>query len=211
MEGYMREIDCIKQQKRYFSYMIENSRGEQTKVVVREEYLLNQYYECVKRISKKYTQFKGGFLGDGIDSVTNRATHLILATVENRNTVVGYCVLEEGCYSTKENEKDLHVLQIAVDPKYTGKGVGKAMMGYIEHHCKGFKYITAEANNNNKISKALFTNLGYKAKQLKNHNQTLFAKNMTKNHELHITRPLLLAPQKFTPQQEGFYARGFYK
>lgn len=184
------------------SYLVQNTIGHQTKVLVWEENLTNKFYDASKDIARHYTELMGGFLGWGFDSIKNRCTHLLVASRNDDPKIVGFCAFEEG--KAKTGKKVLHVLQIAVDTNSTHMGVGKAMLKYLEEHSKGFDAILSEVNRHNIASICLFGGQDYlKSKNTNSHNQHIMYKN-TDNIE--GRKKLNLAPQKFHISDNGYYA-----
>lgn len=190
----------MKNTKRFY---IKSASGKMTKVLIEEELLTNKNYEAIKAISKNYTQNKGGFLLDGIDTVKKRATHLVAAKDYSTKAIMGYCVFEEGCYCKEEGAKDLHILQIAVDPKFKHNGIANEMVGFLEETSAGFGFVSAEVNNFNIPSQKLFIARDYKSKQLKNHDQTLFAKNVARIIEK--PKKLDIKPSRFETNDDARY------
>lgn len=82
----------------------------------------------------------------------------LFLVVECENRVVGYgiAVIEPG--------KTGHIVSIAIDPKYRGLGLGKALMKELEGKLKtyGAMKVKLEVSVNNNIAINLYKSLGYK-------------------------------------------------
>ena len=64
----------------------------------------------------------------------------------------------------KENKENAHTLDIVIDPKYRGKGLGKMMMEDLISDCKkkGFKKLTSRTIEGNSQSYKLHEQTGFK-------------------------------------------------
>ncbi len=81
--------------------------------------------------------------------------YAVVAKIKDR--IVGYTLLAKNFFL----DDDIYVMQIAVDNKFKGVGVGSAMYDYVEKHSKGFKHFTANVNKNNIASKCFHEKFGF--------------------------------------------------
>ncbi|MBC7344427.1 MAG: ribosomal protein S18-alanine N-acetyltransferase [Clostridia bacterium] len=60
-------------------------------------------------------------------------------------------------------EDEAHITTLAVDPRYRGQGLGKALLSEITSRCqaRGAERITLEVRPSNKIAQRLYENMGF--------------------------------------------------
>jgi len=84
----------------------------------------------------------------------------LIATINDE--VVGYIIAEV--------QKDLygkaigHIVNLAVDPKYRGKGIGKALLQHLLNRfvSKGITRVYLEVSKSNEVAKRLYKAYGFK-------------------------------------------------
>jgi len=71
-------------------------------------------------------------------------------------------------YSTYRSKRILNIHDFMVSSNYRGKGVGKALLGGIEHYCGDNEYlkITLEVDQNNLVAQNLYSAAGYEDFQM---------------------------------------------
>jgi len=110
----------------------------------------------IERESFKYPWNKPSFIWYYLKS----PDEFLIATIND--DVVGYIIAEV--------QKDLygkaigHIVNLAVDPKYRGKGIGKALLQHLLNRFmgKGITRVYLEVSKSNEIAKKLYKAYGFK-------------------------------------------------